>query len=58
MISKKRDKRLIDRKSSSAAIRGGCGVKQNILRKIKDQHRKKLRLANKDIELEDEEGNK
>jgi hypothetical protein len=46
----KREKRLIDRKRNSAAIKARCGVPPNILKKIKRQARKKLRLANKEID--------
>lgn len=43
----KADKRLVDRKRASAAVKAGCGVSVKALRKIKRQERKKLRLAMK-----------
>jgi hypothetical protein len=48
----KKDKRLRDYKSQSAAARGKWGTSTKNVRKLKKQHRKKLRLANKEIDLE------
>ena len=47
----KRDKRLRDYKKSSSAARHLFGVNQKQTKRLKKEQRKKLRLANKEIEL-------
>lgn len=46
----KRQKRLRDRKSQSAASRVKWGSSPEAAKKMKKQQRKKLRLANKEID--------
>lgn len=50
----KRNKRLKELKQSSAAAKVKWGTSPKAARKIKNQQRKKLRLANKEINEEDE----
>lgn len=46
----KKQKRLKDHKTQSAAAKLKWGVSPKVARKMKNQQRKKLRLANKEIE--------
>lgn len=45
----KRNKRLKDQKCQSAAAREKWGTSPEMAKKMKNQQRKKLRLANKEI---------
>lgn len=54
IIQMKRNKRLKELKQSSAAAKVKWGTSPKAARKIKNQQRKKLRLANKEINEEDE----
>lgn len=47
----KREKRLKDHKSQSAAAKSKWGTSPTAAKKMKRQQRKKLRLANKEIEI-------
>lgn len=49
----KREKRLKDHKCQSAAARSKWGASPKVARKMKKQQRKKLRLANKEIEKDE-----
>lgn len=47
----KREKRLKDYKTMSAPAKAGFGVSPKRRKELKREYRKKLRLANKSIEL-------
>ena len=49
-MTTKRNKRLRDHKSQSAAAKGGWGMSPKKVKMMKKQQRKKLRLANKQID--------